>query len=303
MNEHPLWGLRFGAFGKGGAGKSTLVVLLARALRSRGYSVLVLDADSTNTGLSQALGIEREPDPLLDYFGGMVFSGGAVTCPVDDPTPLTGASLALASLPDRFKSTSPDGVRLLVAGKIGLLGPGAGCDGPVAKIARDLRITDLEPPHVVLADFKAGFEDPARGVLTSIDWALVVTDPTLAGLTLAVHLERMVAQIHGGVPPATRHLERADLVRMAVRQFREARIRGVLAVLNRVPDQRTEEYLRRMLGRGGPRIVGVLPEDPSIQHQWLGGERISSDRLNGAVAELITALEIATPQADAPAHR
>jgi MinD-like ATPase involved in chromosome partitioning or flagellar assembly len=47
----PLSGLRIGVFGKGGAGKSTVAVLLARALRARGYSVLVLDADSTNVGL------------------------------------------------------------------------------------------------------------------------------------------------------------------------------------------------------------------------------------------------------------
>jgi hypothetical protein len=49
----------------------------------------VLDADSTNIGLAQALGIEQPPAPLLDYFG-----GGAVTYPMDDPVPLIGADLA-----------------------------------------------------------------------------------------------------------------------------------------------------------------------------------------------------------------
>ena len=137
-----LTGKRIGVFGKGGSGKSTFVVLLARLLRKRGYSVYVLDADSTNIGLAQALGIEHAPVPLLDYFGGMVFSGGLVTCPVDDPTPLTDAQIGLNDIPARYYARNQDGITLLTAGKIAGQGPGAGCDGPVAKIARDFSIQD-----------------------------------------------------------------------------------------------------------------------------------------------------------------
>jgi len=88
--DRALRSKRIGVFGKGGAGKSTLVVLLARALRERGYAVCVLDADSTNIGLPQALGLDQSPIPLMEHFGGMIFSGGSVTCPVDDPAPLAG---------------------------------------------------------------------------------------------------------------------------------------------------------------------------------------------------------------------
>jgi putative protein kinase ArgK-like GTPase of G3E family len=42
-----MMGKRIGVFGKGGAGKSTVVVLLAHAFRDRGYDICVLDADST----------------------------------------------------------------------------------------------------------------------------------------------------------------------------------------------------------------------------------------------------------------
>jgi CO dehydrogenase nickel-insertion accessory protein CooC1 len=293
MQEQPLRDVRIGIFGKGGSGKSTVTVLLARALRYRGYPVAVIDADSTNVGLAQALGIEREPAPLLDLFGGMVFSGGSVTCPVDDPTPLPDATLAVDELPQTFVATSADGIRLLVAGKLGPMGPGAGCDGPIAKIARDVRVTDVDRGVVTLVDFKAGFEDSARGALTSLHWVLAVVDPTVASVQLAIHLDRMVRQIRQGVPPATRHLESVDLVDIAVRQFLNAAVRGVLAVLNRVPDRATEQHLRHALEGQGPPVIGSLAEDRSIQAHWLRGRRLEAAGLERTCGAVVAALEVA----------
>jgi CO dehydrogenase nickel-insertion accessory protein CooC1 len=299
----PLSGLRIGVFGKGGAGKTTVVVLLARALRRRGYSVLVLDADSTNVGLAAALGIEREPEPLLGHFGGMIFAGGAVTCPVDDPAPLPGALVSLDELPSACVGRSDEGVHLLVAGKLGPLGPGAGCDGPIAKIARDLRVTGIGPDDVALVDFKAGFEDSARGAVTAIDWALVVIDPTVAALQMAIHLDRLVSQVRAGVPPATRHLSRPDLVDLAVRQFRESPVRGVRAVLNRVRSGAMETFLLQALERDGPPVLAVLGEDPAIQEQWLRGGRLESRDLELAAARLAEWLEECSQRHGVPATR
>ena len=56
-----------------------------------------------------------------------------------------------------------------------------------------MSLSGAEP--VTLVDFKAGFEDSARGVLTGLDWAVVVVDPTTASLHMAVHLKRMVRKI------------------------------------------------------------------------------------------------------------
>lgn len=279
-------GLRVGVLGKGGAGKSTVTVFLARTLQEAGLPVLVLDADSTNHGLAAGLGVEEEPAPLLDHFGGMVFSGGAVTCPVDDPTPLAGSHLRLDELVARFVGESPDGIRLLVAGKLGALGPGAGCDGPVAKIARDLRVVGPDPIPVTILDYKAGFEDAARGALTTVDWAIVVVDPTTASLQMARHLAGMVEAIRRGTPPATRHLESPAQVELANRLYRDARIQGVLAVLNHVPDPETEEYLRRALDGAGAPVVAVFPEDPTVAGQWLRGRKLESKRLAVAAAQL-----------------
>jgi CO dehydrogenase maturation factor len=289
-----LAGKRIGVFGKGGSGKSTFVVLLARALRKRGYEVCVLDADSTNIGLYRALGIEQGPVPLLDYFGGLVFSGGRVTCPVDDPTPLPGAEVSLDQLGVKHYSHNDDGILLLTAGKIGDQGPGAGCDGPVAKIARDLRVHQDGKHLATLVDFKAGFEDSARGAVTSLDWAIIVVDPTMAAIQMAAHMRDMVDQIKAGKLPATQHLETPELIEWANRIFREATVKDVLVVLNRVRDEEMEGYVRKKLAEKGFEPIGVIYEDPSIVRSWLRGTPLVPRNAQEDIERVVEELEAVT---------
>lgn len=275
-NLESLAGKRIGVFGKGGAGKSTFVVLLATALQERNYEICVLDADSTNVGLAQALGANTPPQTLVDYYGGMVFSGGRVTCPVDDPTPLEHAEISLDQLPSQYYARNKDGIVILNAGKIGGQGPGAGCDGPISKIARDVVIKVANGKPITLIDFKAGFEDSARGVMSKLDWAVVTVDPTIASVTIAVNMRDMVEQIKQHVLPATAHLESQELVVLANRIFTEAKIESLFVVLNRVPSTEIESYLRETLTDYAIEPIGVIYEDPAIPPAWLRGKPINA---------------------------
>jgi CO dehydrogenase nickel-insertion accessory protein CooC1 len=275
-NSHSLEGKRIGVFGKGGSGKSTFVTLLATALHERDYEICVLDADSTNVGLAQALGANTPARTLVDYYGGMVFSGGRVTCPVDDPTPLENAEISLNELPSQYYARNEDGIVILNAGKIGEQGPGAGCDGPISKIARDLVISTANGKPITLIDFKAGFEDSARGVMTNLDWAVVAVDPTIASVTIAANMRDMVEQIKQNVLPATAHLESHELIALANRVFTEAKIEAVYIILNRVTSPEIESYLRERLTQVAIEPIGVIYEDPTIPSAWLRGKPINS---------------------------
>jgi CO dehydrogenase nickel-insertion accessory protein CooC1 len=291
--EKPLAGERIGIFGKGGSGKSTIAVLLARALEGCGYRVHILDADSTNIGLAQALGFAASPVSLIDYYGGTVFGGGLVTCPVDDPTPLPGAEVLLNRLPREYYVQNDEGTVLLTAGKIGDKGPGAGCDGPISKIARDLRVYAGQERPVTLVDFKAGFEDSARGVITGLDWAIVIVDPTSASIRMAANMKDMVNQMKAGKLPATAHLRSSELVDLAQRIFREARIKDVSFVLNKVEDQETENYLRGKLEEEGIKPIGVIHRDPSISLSWLKGAPLDATKTSKDVERIVEELEVA----------
>jgi CO dehydrogenase nickel-insertion accessory protein CooC1 len=207
----------------------------------------------------------------MDYFGGMVFSGGLVTCPVDDPMPLAAAEIQLETLDPKYYAKKSRRDHPIHCWQDRDQGPGAGCDGPVAKVARDFRIYIQDESPVTLVDFKAGFEDTARGVLTSLDSAIMVVDPTVASVELAADMKHMVEQIKADVLPATAHLENPELIAWANKIFVEASIEDVWYVLNRVQSPDEEEYLRQRLREKGIEPVGVIYQMPSISLSWLKG--------------------------------
>jgi CO dehydrogenase nickel-insertion accessory protein CooC1 len=281
---------RIGILGKGGSGKSTITVLLSKIFAKQGYTVVVLDADSTNIGLYKALGFKKAPRSMMEYFGGTTFGGGLVTCPVDDPTFLPKAKISLEKISCAYYVKNQQGILLFVLGKIGDKGPGSGCDGPISKITRDLTISDAGDNVITLIDLKAGLEDSARGVITSLDGIITVVDPTNAAIQIAKDIQVTINQIKEGVPPSTDHLKDIALVNVAREMFRKAKIKDSFVILNKIDNQNTEKYLKDALKN--LKILGTLPKDPIITSAWLRGTVLKETFFHDALREIIANLEM-----------
>jgi CO dehydrogenase maturation factor len=263
----PLLRKRILVCGKGGSGKSTLVSLLAAVLQDKGYQVMVLDGDASNPeGLVRLLfgvGVQGEPKPLIEFFGGVE----RVTCPVDDPAPLTriGDRVPVPDRPiDLSLEIGPEYVlakgslRLLQAGKIETYGQG--CDGPLEKVVRDFLIEDA---IVSLIDEKAGVEHFGRRIPDRMDIILGILDCTRESVSIARRISGFAKAMQA---------------------------ENVWFVLNKVESQAMEARMMELLEELSARVIGSVPHIPRLAHAALSGrpldEPLALRHLEPVVARL-----------------
>jgi CO dehydrogenase nickel-insertion accessory protein CooC1 len=83
------------------------------------------------------------------------------------------------------------------------------------------------------------------------------------------------------------------LVETANRVFTEAKIRGVLYVLNRVRDEEMESHMRRRLEEKQVEPIGIIHEDDSIAMAWLEGTPLDGTTAKKDADSIIKELEAA----------
>ncbi|NCC27046.1 MAG: hypothetical protein EOM22_02550 [Gammaproteobacteria bacterium] len=263
--------------GKGGSGKSTLVALIAAVLQRRDYRVMVLDGDASNPeGLVRLLfgvGVPNEPKPLIEFFGGTE----RVTCPVDDPSPLTriGESDPVPAKPINLSSEiGPEyslargHLRLLQAGKIETYGQG--CDGPIEKVVRDFM---LEDEVVSLIDEKAGVEHFGRRIPDRMDIILGVLDCTRESVSIA-------RRIHGFAT--------------------EMGTDNTWFVLNKVESREMSDRMMDLLGDLSDKVIGTLPYMTDLVKAALAGHPIDEHLAAKHVDPIVQRLEAIASQCAFP---
>lgn len=251
--------------GKGGSGKSSIVTLLANEIVKQNYKVILLDADASNPGglFHLLTNNGKTPKPLIDFFGGRQ----KVTCPVDDPSPLTRkndkvpineAAIKLSEIPKQY-SVKKKNLTLFQIGKIKKAYEG--CDGPMQKVARDFIVKD---DFVTLIDMEAGIEHFGRGIEKNVDIIIVIVDPTFESVIIAEIVKRM-AGLMGN--------------------------KNVFAILNKVDSKETDLMMQNSLKKKRVSYIGSINFDKDIQKAGLEGKMISKCKAEKQIARIIKRLE------------
>lgn len=242
--------------------------MVAAELKRSGYQIVVLDGDASNPeGLVRLLfggGVEGEPKPLIEFFGGIE----RVTCPVDDPSPLTRVGdfepvpvkrIDLAKEIDPAYYLRDGNLRLLQAGKIETYGQG--CDGPLEKVVRDFM---MDGDYVSLIDEKAGVEHFGRRIPDRVDMILGVLDCTRESVSIARRIN--------GFSQATG----TD---------------NVWFVLNKTESEAMALQMMDLLGELSGKVIGSIPHDPDLVRAALAGKPLEQHMNAERVERIVRCLE------------
>ena len=226
--------------GKGGSGKSTVASLLAKNLQTKGYRIIVVDADESNYGLSAQLGL-KAPKELMDHIGGKkaVFDKMWASRSVGEKAPLFTETWRIDDIPADCVSKK-DNIYLLQIGKVKHFGEGCAC--PMGGLSRDfLKSLQLDTKDIALIDTEAGVEHSGRGAASNVDVILTVLDPSYESIQLSQKISAMAKE--GG--------------------------KTVYFILNKVDDTLADKIAAKV---GKQQVIGAIPFDAITQEKGLNGE-------------------------------
>lgn len=248
--------MKISVCGKGGSGKSILVALLANEARARGFRVLVVDSDESNTGLFRMLGFQQPPVPFMELLGGKE----GLKEKMRQPNVLAEEQLGIQDIPPPYKITR-DGLTLVSIGKI--LQALEGCACPMGVLSREfLRKLRLKEGEMVFVDMEAGVEHFGRGVSASLDGILLVVEPSLESITLAGRVKSLASGME----------------------------KKVWAVLNKITSNALASKLKEELRKRNIVVAGAIPYDPEIFEACLEGRALGRGEAAVQVGEILDLL-------------
>jgi CO dehydrogenase maturation factor len=247
--------MKISVCGKGGSGKSTIATLLANEAKRRGYRVLVVDSDESNSGLYRMLGFDQPPVPLMELLGGKK----GLKEKMRQANVLAESEIAIDSIPEPYL-LKRDGLMLVSIGKI--LQSLEGCACPMGVLSREfLKKVRLKEGEMVIADMAAGIEHFGRGVEASLDSVLMVVEPSFESLELSAKVNSLATGIG---------------------------IKNIWAILNKVPSPDVASKLERELLKRNIDVIGCIPHDPEVFNSSLEGSTVKGGK---AAEEIKVVLE------------
>ena len=238
--------------GKGGTGKSTIVMLLAYELTRRDKEVVVIDSDESNAGLYRILGMGHAPKPLIELAGGkkkvmplMRQQADTLASHEDSRSVLIQPEIRVADLPTEFM-VRMEGCCLIVVGKIHQALEGCAC--PMGVLTREfLKRLHLSADEIAVVDMEAGVEHFGRGIETSVDAVMAVVEPSFESIAAAERIKELATGA-------------------------DARFAGV--VVNKVSTGEIERHVVSELSRRDIGVLGVIRHHQEIADVALLGQTL-----------------------------
>lgn len=248
--------MKISVCGKGGSGKSTVVALLTQAAEKKGYSVLVVDSDESNSGLFRTLGMEAPPVPLMELLGGKASvkrKMGALG--LFNKSEITPKDIEYPHMQRR------DGRMLVSIGKI--LHSLEGCACPMGVLSREfLKKLRLGEKEIAVVDMEAGVEHFGRGIDEGVDAVALVVEPSFESVMVA----QKIKDLAGGMK------------------------KRVFAILNKMPSKDVSERVEKGLRDRGIQVIGVIPNDPDVFEASLEGRTLERGEALRAAGEVFDKL-------------
>jgi CO dehydrogenase maturation factor len=226
--------------GKGGTGKTSVAALLIKLLSQKGL-VLAVDADPS-TNLNQALGLPLDDSKTVGRIREKMtedVSKGRFSPSVSKPEYLF--SKILESL------TESKGFDLLAMGRPE--GPGCYCaSNEFLRAALDKLVKDYKYSYIVM-DCEAGMEHISRQTTRDVDVLLIMSDPTIRGVTVAARMKDLIGELRSNVGK-------------------------VGLIVNRVRGELSPE-IKKAIDESGLQVIALIPEDPDMADLEMQGKPVT----------------------------
>ncbi|HUW45921.1 MAG TPA: AAA family ATPase [Dehalococcoidia bacterium] len=226
--------------GKGGTGKTTVAALLIKFLSQKGL-VLAVDADPS-TNLNQALGLPLDDSKTVGRIREKMtadVSKGRFSPSISKPEYLF--SKIVESLAES------KGFDLLAMGRPE--GPGCYCaSNEFLRASLDQLVKDYKYNYIVM-DCEAGMEHISRQTTRDVDVLLIMSDPTIRGITTAARMKNLIGELR-------------------------SKIGKVGLIVNRVKGELSPE-IKKAIDESGLQVIALIPEDPDIAGLEMKGRPVT----------------------------
>jgi CO dehydrogenase maturation factor len=241
--------------GKGGAGKTSIAALLVKLLTEKGV-VLAIDGDPSSN-LHMALGL-----PLEETIGSVresLHDRKSI-----EETGMPKPDYVAMRIQDALVESK--GMDLLAMGRP----EGPGCYCAANNWLRESIDRISSNYDYVVIDNEAGMEHISRQTARDVDILLLVSEPTIRGITAAARMKELIGELRT-------HVDR------------------IVLVLNRVKDGIPEE-IKKAIKESRLDLVGTISEDPNIEALEVKGAPLSDlptdSLLRNGVLNLANKLEL-----------